>query len=412
MSYNSPFTGQVIQPTDVSYRDVILASSVQLEWPINGTTTTDFVARINDVTPAVAGLSILMPPADQTSTGNDAFIRNLGVVAFTVKDYAGINTITTVNPGEAQYIYITSNASNQGTWGVIGMGIGSSGTSAGALAGLGLVATGATLSQSHPVQSIVASSTLNATQRAQTLIWSGGAGTGTLPASSVLGNNWFTLFKNNGTGSFTFGTTGAELLDGSLTKVFNPGESAFILCTGAGYITVGYGVSTQFSWTVLTKPVTAGTYVLTANEAANNISTYTGTLTNNVFIQYPPVVNLYVISNQTTAGGFTLTVGTGIVGSASAVIPPSGQATLYSDGTNFYNANTYQAGATSLQLIDGSASGPSLQFALETNTGIYRPGSGRFGISVLGVLRVDVSATGVAVTGTGTFSGGISGGTF
>jgi hypothetical protein len=152
--------------------------------------------------------------------------------------------------------------------------------------------------------------------------------------------------------------------------------------------------------------------VLTANEAANNISTYTGTLTNNVFVQYPPVVNLYVVSNQTTAGGFTLTVGTGIVGSASATIPPSGQATLYSDGTNFYNANTYQAGATSLQLIDGSVSGPSLQFALETNTGVYRPGAGRFGISVLGVLRVDVSATGIAVTGTGTFSGGISGGTF
>lgn len=412
MSYNSPFTGQVIQPTDVSYRNVVLIADVQLEWPINGTTTTDFVARINDVTPATAGLSIWMPPADQTSTGNDAFLRNLGSVAFTVKDYAGVNTITTVAPGEAQYIYITSNTNNQGTWGVIGMGIGSSGTSAGALAGLGLVATGTTLSQSHPIQSIVAGSTLSATQRAQTLVWTGGVGTATLPASTTLGNNWFTLFKNNSTGSFTFSTTGSELLDGSTTKVFNPGESAFILCTGTGYITVGYGVSTQFSWTVLTKPVTAGTYVLTANEAANNISTFTGVLTNNVFIQYPPVVNLYVVSNQTTAGGFALTVGTGIVGSASATIPPSGQATLYCDGTNFYNANTYQAGATSLQLIDGSASGPSLQFALETNTGVYRPGAGRFGISVLGTLRVDVSATGLAVTGTGTFTGGISGGTF
>ena len=46
MSYVSPFTGDVIQPTDVSYRTVTLSANTQLNWPSNSTTATDFIARI------------------------------------------------------------------------------------------------------------------------------------------------------------------------------------------------------------------------------------------------------------------------------------------------------------------------------------------------------------------------------
>ena len=35
-------------------------------------------------------------------------------------------------------------------------------------------------------------------------------------------------------------------------------------------------------------------------------------------------------------------------------IPSSGQATLICDGTNFYNANTTQAGGTALSIISGT----------------------------------------------------------
>jgi hypothetical protein len=151
---------------------------------------------------------------------------------------------------------------------------------------------------------------------------------------------------------------------------------------------------------------------LSANEASNTIQFYTGTLVSNVTVTYPPVANLYVISNQTVAGGFTLTVTTGAIGGANAVIPSGGQTTVICDGTNFYNANTTQAGATALSLINGTAGSPSLNFASETNTGVYRPGAGRFGVSILGNLVLDTTASGVSVTGTGTFSGGISGGAF
>jgi hypothetical protein len=412
MSFNSPFTGNVVQPTDVSYRSVTLSANTQLEWPINGNATNDYAARIMEVTATAAGLQLWMPPANQTSVGNDAMIRNVGANTFTVFDYNGANTIVSVAPGEAKYIYITSNPTVEGTWGIIAFGAGASSVDAATLAGLGLVASGVTLNQSHPVIGLAAPSTFAASQRAQVCIWSGGAGSVTLPSAATLGNNWFTMLKNAGTGTLTVNTTGVQTIDGSTQKNFQPGDSAFIICTGSFYITVGYGVSSNFEFTVLTKPVTGGPYTLTASEAANNIQKFTGTLTSNVVVTYPPVVNLYVVSNQTNAGGNTLTLTTGIVGSASAQIPPSGQATLICDGTNFLNANTFQAGATVIQLTDGNVGSPSLQFALETNTGIYRIGLGQFGITVLGNLMLDVSTTGISSPGTGTFVGGISGGVF
>jgi hypothetical protein len=410
MSYVSPFTGDVIQPTDVSYRAVTLSANTQLNWPSNSTTSTDFASRIMQVTATAGSLSLYMPPADQTSVGNDALIRNIGANTFTVKDYAGTNTIVSVAAGESKYIYITTNATSQGTWGVIAFGTGTSSADAATLAGYGLVASGATLNQSHPSAAITSGTTFAATDRAQTRVWSSGAGTATLPAASTLGNNWFTLFKNNGTGSFIVSCTGAELIDGNSTKTFNPTESAFIVCTGTGYVTIGYGVSSQFAFTALTKNVTGGAVTLTNNEAANNIQEYVGNLTSNVTVTFPAVVNLYVISNQVTDNGFTFTVTTGL--GFTATIPPGQQATLICDGTNFLNANTTQAGASSLSLVDGTVGTPSLNFAGETSTGVYRPSAGNFGISVLGTQRVNVSATGVSVTGTGTFSGGIAGGTF
>lgn len=404
MSYVSPFTGDVIQPTDVSYRSVTLSANTQLNWPSNSTTNSDYAARIMQVTASSGSLSMYMPPANQASVGNDALIRNIGANTFTVKDYAGTNTIVSVAAGESKYIYITTNANEQGTWGVIAFGTGTSSADAATLAGYGLVASGATLNQSHPSAAITSGSTFAATDRAQTRLWSSGTGSATLPAAATLGNNWFTLFKNNGTGSFTIACSGSELIDGNSTKTFNPSESAFIVCTGTAYVTVGYGVSSSFVFTALTKSVTGGSVLLTNNEAANNIQEYVGSLTSNVVVTYPPVVNLYVVSNQTTDNGYTLTLTTGL--GFTATVPPGQQATVICDGTNFLNANTTQAGASTVSLLDGTVGTPSLNFAAETSTGVYRSGAGHFNIAVGGSMAVDLTSTGMKVPV------GIAGGTF
>ena len=409
MSYNSPFTGNVIQPTDVSYRAVTLSANTQLEWPINGNATDDYAARIMQVTATTAGLSLFMPPANQSSVGNDALIRNVGANTFTVKDYAGTNTIISVAAGESKYVYITANPTVTGTWGNIAFGTGTSSADAATLAGYGLVASGATLNQSHPALTLVNAGVFGVANRSQTSVWDGGAGTYTLPSASTLGNNWFTLFKNSGTGSMVI--SASDNIDGQSTKTFAPNESAFIVSTGTTYLTVGYGVSNQFFYTSLVKAVVSGSYTLTSSEATNTIQTYTGTLTGNVTSVYPPVVNLYVIKNSTTAGGFTFTVGTG--SGTSVVIPSGQQVTLACDGTNFFNANTSQAGAvTTLSLADGSVSSPSLNFGNETNTGVYRASAGQFNTAILGVLVSTLSATGLNIAGTGNFTGGVAGGTF
>lgn len=404
MSYVSPFTGDVVQPTDVSYQSITLSANKQLNWPSNSTTNTDYAARIMQVTATTGSLNLYMPPANQASVGNDALIRNIGANTFTVKDYAGTNTIVSVAAGESKYIYITANPNAQGTWGVIAFGAGTSSADAATLAGYGLVASGATLNQSHPSAAITTGSTFAESDRAQTRVWGSGTGSAILPAAATLGNNWFTLFKNNGSGSFTVSTTGGELIDGNTTKTFNPSESAFIVCTGTAYVTIGYGVSSQFVFTALVKSVTGGAVTLTNNEAANTIQEFVGSLSSNVVVTYPPVVNLYVVSNQTTDNGYSLTITTGL--GFTATIPPGQQATLICDGTNFLNANTTQAGATTVSLTDGTVGTPSLNFAAETSTGIYRSGAGHFNIAVGGSMAVDLTSTGMKVPV------GISGGTF
>lgn len=413
MSYNSPFTGNVIQPTDVSYRSITLTANTQLQWPINGNATDDYAARIMQVSASSGGLSLYMPPADQASVGQDALIRNTGANAFTVKDYNGVNTIITINAGESKYIYVTANPNNQGTWGNIAFGVGSSAADAATLAGYGLVALGSTLNQSQPVTTFTTDYTATIADRSNTYVWLGGAGTLTLDAVTTLGNNWFMFIRNGGTGALAIAGTGGDVINGSSSIILQPADSCIIVCSGVAFYTVGLGKSTQFAFTQLTKDISAGgTFTLTAAEASNVIQKYTGTLVGNATVIVPPTVQVYYIQNACAAGAYTLTISTGIVGGSTATIDANQQATLICDSVNLVNANTILAGSTALGIIDGTVSNPSLYFANEVTTGIYRGTSGEFDVAILGSNMFTLTATGLTIAGTGTFTGGVSGGTY
>jgi len=411
MSFISPFTGNVIQPTDVSYRAITLSATTQLQWPINGSATDDYAARIMNVTATAGSLKLEMPPANQTSVGQDALIRNVGATTFTVANYDG-TTIVSVAAGEAKYIYITTNATEAGTWGVIAFGVGSSTADAASLAGYGLKAITTTLNQSTPVQTFSSNYTALDTDRAATYVWTSGSGTLTLTAATTLGDDWFIMVRNGGTGTLTV-SPASGLINGAASIALQPADSAFIVCSGAAFYTVGLGRSTQFNFTQLTKAVTTGSYTLTPSEAANVVQKYTGTLSGNVTVVLPQTIQVYYITNQTdgTGAGYQITFTTG-AGGGVATVPAGQQVILLCDSVNLLNASTIAAGGVNISLIDGNAGAPALNFQLETSTGIYRPGSGEFAIAILAAQRFRLSATGLLITGTGTFTGGVSGGLF
>ena len=409
MSFNSPFTGNVIQPTDVAYQSYTLTATKQLSWPINGSISDDYTARIMSVTTNSTSNFLLMPPANQASVGQDALIRNTGALALTVKDYLGVNTIVTIAAGQAQYIYITTNATTSGTWGIIAFGIGSSGADAATLAGYGLLAIGQTLNQSQPVTTFSSNYTAVAADRSNTYVWTGGAGTITMTLASTLGDNWFMFLRNSGTGALTVACSGGNTINGSSTIALQPGDSCIIVCSGSTFYTVGLGKSTQFAFTQLSKAVTTGSYTLTASEASNVIQKYTGSLTGNVTIIVPSTVQVYYILNE-TSGAYTLTISTG--SGATAVLTAGSQATLVCDSVNLFNANTILAGSSTISLNSGTVGSPSLNFSAETTTGVYRAASGEFDIAILGVNLFALTATGLNINGTGNFTGGVLGGTF
>lgn len=417
MSYISPFTGNVIQPTDVSYRAVTLSANTTLSWPINGSATDDYVARIMDVTATAGSLTLRMPPANQASVGEDSLVRNVGATTFTLADFAG-NTITTIAAGEAKYVYITTNATEAGTWGLIAFGVGTSNADASVLAGYGLKAINTTLNAAYNVTTFGSSATAADSDRATVYVWTGGSGTLTLPSAVTVGDDWFFLVRNGGTGTLTVSPSGGQSINGTVSLAMQPADSAVIVSSGAAWYTIGLGKSTQFNFTQLTKAVTNGTYTLSSSEASNVVQQYTGVLTGNVTVVLPQTIQVYYIINSTDGGpsNYEITFTTNS-GGGTAPVPAGKTAVLVCNSTDILNATTIVAGAATFALANGTVSTPSLSFAVENNTGIYRPGLYQLGITINGNQRVNVTTAGITVTGVGTFSGtggvgGISGGLF
>jgi hypothetical protein len=404
-TYLNPYTGQTINPSQVGYEYIALTADKELEWPINGNTS-DVVANIIEVSASAAGFKLIMPPATQVSEGQSALIRNTGSFSFTVVTNTTLATIVSVASGVAQYVYITNNTTVAGTWASVTFGAGTASANAADLAGYGLLATSTTLNQSYPLTSIYSNYVILNADRASFLIWESGAGNMTLPSAATVGNNWFVMIRNNGTGILTINPTGANTIDGNASAQLQLAESFVLVSNGStGYNSYGYGQSATFVYTQLSKVVTGGTVTLTVVEATNTIQEYTGVLTSNCTVILPPTVQLYSLQNNTT-GSYTLTFSTGAVGASTVTLPQNQTFIAICDGTNVYNAQTATSSGTTITLQAGSVTTPSLNFLSNLTTGLYLPASNQIGFAVNGSTGMILSSTGLAVTN------GISGGTF
>jgi hypothetical protein len=403
-TYQNPFTGQTINPSQVGYESLSISSNTTLQWPVNGNNSS-VVANIMDITATTAGLSLILPSAQQVSVGQNIIIRNIGSNSFNVTN-AGSNVIATIASGIADFIYLTDNSTDNGVWTVITFGAGTSSANAATLAGYGLVALNTTLNQSHNITSISFGYTILDSDRAGFLVWNGGVGTLTLPTASTVGNNWFVVIRNNGTGIVTVQPQGTDTIDGNSNAQLQLTESFVIVSNGTNYNTFAYGRSNQFAFTTLAKTITGGTVTLTSAEGANVIQEYSGTLTSNCIVVVPSTVQLYSMQNA-TSGSFTLTFKTSVVGGTTYVLQQGQTVILICDGTNVYNANTAQANVLStLTLGNGSAAAPSLNFSGDTNSGYYLAATNQLGFSLGNTNRMTLTTTGLLVPV------GISGGVF
>lgn len=335
--YTDVFGGGTIYPAEPTYLSLTFATDVTLQWPIEQAVGgSDIAAKIINLHPAGAGLSVSFSDARQISTGYTATFANRATDTVTIKDQGG-NTIMTVASGLVWTAYLTDNSTANGTWDIFQQGSGSSSANAAALAGAGLKAITTTLNtKMAPTTHSSNYAILNA-DRATIQQWTGGIGTFTLPDPATVGSDWYVGIKNAGTGSLTL-TPSAGTIDGSGSLILATEDSTFVYSDGSNLFTVGFGqeVNSVFDFIQIDVAGT-GDYTLTGSQLNRVSYRFTGILTGNRNIIVPASVQQYWVDNETT-GAFTLTVKT-LAGTGVAVTQTN-RTILYCDGVDVVNAET------------------------------------------------------------------------
>ena len=392
MSYTSVFGGATIYPSNVSYFYTDLSTQdVVLQWPLETVPSTNVAASIVDVNCTAAGRSVFLPAANLASQGQTILFNNVGTTTFTVRDTGG-NTIMTVDSGLLWQVYVTDNTTINGAWQVLQYGVGVSSANAASLAGYGIKAISSTLNQSHPVTSFNSTYTAGSVDRAKVLVWTGGVGNLYLPSAATVGNDWFVILRNQGTGNITVDPAGTNLIDGALLKDIPPTNSCFIISDGTSFYTIGYGQNVNFAFNYTSISVAgSGNYTLSTAEQNKISYKFTGALTGNRFIIVPPTVQQYWVDNSTT-GSYTLTVKT--ASGTGFAVPQNSRAILYCDGTNVVNASTASI-PTPISIALGGTG------ATTANGALINLGGGATGIAVFQSSSQDTAQTAMDVYSTG-----------
>lgn len=355
MIFNNVFGGETINPSNLSLIDYAITADLDLVWPSNAQFGSDLVADKTRVNATLANLSVVMPPANQVSVGQDILFVNIGANTFTIKDNGG-NTIVAVPAGQSWFVYVTVNSTVNGTWASFQMGAGTSVADAGSLAGLGVKAIATTLNQDHPIYTKAAAYPVVANDRASLLISTAGAISFTFDAAATLGNGWFAFIRNQGSGVLTLDPNGAETINGSATKALAISDSCIVCCDGSNLYTVGFGQSVTSTITASSiNAAGTGTVTLNAAQIAAQIQTFTGLLTGARLYEYGTAPGYWFVFNNTT-GAYALTLKVN-AGDAGVAITQGTYAIVRSDGTNMTVAMSTSAGTVTSVATDASLTG-------------------------------------------------------
>ena len=388
MTFTSPFTGNVIQPTDVSYYALSFSEDTQLYWPAVVNPTQVPSARIMDCVASTSGLSILLPDATQGSVGEDILFRNLGANTFVIKDAAGGQSIS-VTAGKARYVYLTDNSSVGGVWASIEFGAGTSYADAAALQGAGLTTIAGQLATTQNIVNVTTSPTINDASRASTFSWNSGAGTFTLPTIASLSTGWYIGFRNNGTGALSINAPSPNTINGVSSVTANPGDSGFIIfdVSTGNFVTVGLSAPANITFTSATYDVDSipgSTFSLvTFAPIIQSYIAQTGSRSTTLTVTLPATTQLYIFLNDTGHADYNIEFE--IEGSAQPplVVTTGNIATVLSDSQNLYLLTS--TASNLFYAVDGIAAAPSYSFISDATTGMYLVGSNILGFSANGV---------------------------
>ena len=389
-TFNDVFGSDTVPPSEYGFSSYVITTNTVLQWPYNTNDSTTSIAKIMDFS-CQSGNSVTLPDARNVSTGEDFLIKNVGANSLTVKDNSGV-TIANVGVGTAVLFYLKDNTTAPGVFGVIQYGVGTSFVDAATLVGYGIKAISGSLNQSHIVQLVSGNTTITATHRASVVVNNGGAVTLALDNTVTLGNDFFVIIRNDGSGTLTLDPYSSQLVDGQISFGVQPGESLMLFCSGLAWYSVGYGRSTLYQFTQLIKDVSSGgTFTLSATEASNKLLTFIGNPSTAITVVVPSVVSVYYAqSSLSTAQTITIktALGTGVA------LPQGARIIALCDGTNVVSAQSVQSNTT-VSLVDGGNTLPSLNFASQTNTGIYKYSTSGIGFAVTGNVAFAMEATGL-----------------
>lgn len=419
-SYVSPFTGDVVQQTDVTYYPLNFSVNTQLYWPsvLNGTQVP--ASRIMDCTPSTTGLTIFLPNAAQGANGIDILFRNFGSDTFYIAQYGGSGS-SSIAPGESKYYYLSDNSTEAGVWQNVTFGTGTSSADAASLAGAGLAAISGKLAVTQFPLTSSSSPTITDASRAQTFVWTGGNGVFNIPVSTTLSAGWWIGFRNNGTGSIVLTPNTGERINKLVNVSVPPGGSGFIFYQQSTNEFYTIGLQTPSNVTFTSAVYDVDNIIgptLSLVTFAPVIQTYvslSGTRTTPLTVILPATTALYILINDTSTTLYDINFSISGSVAAPTVLAPGSIITALSDGNQLIilsqSSSVYFYGA------DGSASLPTFSFLTDTSTGMYLSAAGILGLTANGVsmmLLDNSTPSNPQITTQANFAatGGIDGGIF
>ena len=339
MGYTDVFGGQLLFPSQLSYLQITTAVDITLQWPreqqIEGI---DVVADFLDINTTDVALNVTFPDARNASTGNKSTVNNIGGNDFTVRDSTG-GVIQFVSSGEQWVLVLTDNSTEAGIWSAFQLGAATTLASASALSGAGLQADGFGMLEQIIDSDVEAGTPFTAVDgdRAKCLIYTAGAGTCNLPSPGAVGNNWFFLLRNSGSGTLNIVPPSGNI-DGSSSLNLDPNGSTFIFTDGADFFTIGLTVASTIAFDFVSLAVPgSGDFVLSGANLNRISYRFTGALTGNRRIVVPNTTQQYWCDNQ-TSGSFTLEIST--AAGSGQIVPQGNSVIVYCDATDVINATS------------------------------------------------------------------------